>query len=234
LQRNIDRADAITVISNHTKKVVEENLDLSGKKIHTIHNGVELKKYPSPARPEYIDDSPFFLTLGVIGPKKNFRSLVPIMHHFTDYKLIIAGNKNSDTARQIEAQIRDNNLVDRIILPGPISDEDKYWLYKNCRAFLFPSIAEGFGLPVIEAMLEGKPVFLSKRTSLPEIGGNVAFYFDNFDSSFMVKLIEEKLSYFDANKEQLQNKILEHAKQFTWKSCIQKFLDLYEEVLNED
>lgn len=231
LQKNINRADAITVISHHTKKMVEENLDLGRKPIHTIHNGVELKKYTNPVRPPFIDDTKFFFTLGIIGPKKNFRTLVPLMHHFKDYKLIIAGNKSSDSARQIEAQIIDNKLQDRVILPGKISDEEKYWLYKNCRAFLFPSIAEGFGLPVIEAMLEGKPVFLSKSTSLPEVGGDVAFYLENFDARYMTKFIDEKLNYFDANKEVLEQNILLHAQKFTWESCINNFLKVYTEVL---
>jgi glycosyltransferase involved in cell wall biosynthesis len=231
LQRNIDRADAITVISHHTQKVVEQNLDLRNKPIYTIHNGVELKPYPNPVRPDYAGDGEFFFTLGVIGPKKNFRTLVPLMHHFKDYKLIIAGNKNSDSARQIEAQIIDNNLQDRVILPGKITDKEKYWLYRNCRAFLFPSIAEGFGLPVIEAMLAGKPVFLSRKTSLPEIGGDVAFYLENFDPRYMIKFIDEKLRYFDSNKEVLEEKILQHARLFTWENCINSFLKVYEEVL---
>lgn len=231
LQRNIDRADAITVISNHTKKVVEESLDLKNKKVYTIHNGVELKHYPHPAQPSYVQAEKFFFTLGVIGPKKNFRTLVPLMHHFKDHQLIIAGNKSSDSARQIEAQIIDNNLQGRVILPGPISDEDKYWLYRNCDAFLFPSIAEGFGLPVIEAMLVGKPVFLSKRTSLPEIGGDVAYYFDNFEPESMVQFIREKLKHYGENEDSLREKIMTHAQKFTWDNCIKNFLEVYGEVL---
>ena len=76
-------------------------------------------------------------------------------------------------------------LEERIILPGEISDMDKYWLYKNCEAFVFPSMYEGFGLPVIEAMNFGKPVFLSTFSSLPEVGGKYALYWENFDSQLM-------------------------------------------------
>ena len=67
------------------------------------------------------------------------------------------------------------------MIPGEVSDADRQWLYEHCEAFLFPSLTEGFGFPVLEAMLCGKPVFMSRRTSLPEIAGDHGYFFDAYD-----------------------------------------------------
>jgi glycosyltransferase involved in cell wall biosynthesis len=82
-------------------------------------------------------------------------------------------------------------VEDRVKLIGPATEEEKYWYYKNCEAFLFPSYAEGFGLPVIEAMYHGKPVFISDKTSLPEVGGDAAYYFRNFEPEYMQEVFKE-------------------------------------------
>jgi glycosyltransferase involved in cell wall biosynthesis len=103
----------------------------------------------------------------------------------------------------------------------------------NCEALLFPSLAEGFGLPVIEAMYEGKPVFLSKHTSLPEIGGSMAFYFDNFSEQHMTSLIRSKLNDISTYRENFEAKSKEYAKQFNWKNCVNQYLDLYTKLGNK-
>lgn len=231
LQKNIDRADAITVISDSTKQILTANIDCGEKNIHTIYNGVELQTFQDAAKPVYVDSGEFFFSLGVISSKKNFHILISVMKNFPNMKLIIAGNNQSEYARKILNMIRENNLEERVILPGKISDEDKFWLYSNCKAFLFPSIAEGFGLPVIEAMLAGKPTFLSKHTSLPEIGGKVAYYWDNFESGHMSDIIQENLKKYNKEPEKISEKIIRHAQKFSWQISIKQYLELYKQVL---
>src|SRR5690606_9157768 len=75
-----------------------------------------------------------------------------------------------------------------------IDEAQKAWAYANCAGFLFPSLTEGFGLPPIEAMHFGKPVFLARRTSLPEVGGDVAEYFDDFEPAAMRRVVEAGLA----------------------------------------
>ena len=98
-----------------------------------------------------------------------------------------------------------------------------------CEAFLFPSIAEGFGLPVIEAMLCGKPVFCSNRTSLKEIGGEFAFFWNNFESGEMVKIFNNGLAKF--KDEDFKNRQFAYATQFTHKKNIEGYLNIYRELL---
>jgi glycosyltransferase involved in cell wall biosynthesis len=116
-------------------------------------------------------------------------------------------------------------VPDRIIFTGPISENDKKWYLSNCTAFVFPSIAEGFGLPVIEAMYYGKPVILSRCTSLPEIGGDCAYYFDNFDPAHMQEVLVKSLDHY--NKTKPREKIKARAKFFSWERAAMEYLNLY-------
>ena len=232
LQQNIDRADYITTISNYTKKTIEDNINLRGKSIRTIYDGIAINFFGKGNRPGYLDEKKFFFSIGIFNEKKNFHTLLPIMKYFKDYLLIIAGNNETIYGKQVQKQINDMNLTDRVILPGIINDSEKCWLYSNCDAFLFPSLAEGFGMPVIEAMQFGKPVFLSKFTSLPEIGGDFAFYFDNFHDEYMSSFIKSKLSDYIENQKILSDKIKEHAELFSWQTCISQYLKLYHEIVN--
>ncbi|MDR1503135.1 MAG: glycosyltransferase [Prevotella sp.] len=86
--------------------------------------------------------------------------------------------------------------IGNVFLSGVIDAPEKVWMYRNCEAFLFPSKFEGFGLPLIEAMLFGKPVFSSRYTSLPEVGNKYAFFWDNFDAKHMKEVVEKNLNRF--------------------------------------
>ncbi len=231
LQKNIDRADYIVTISNYTKTVLEENINLKGKKIKVIYNGISLVKPKHIVKPKFIGNKKFFFSISLFSRKKNFHVLLYMMKYFDDFQLIIAGDNNTKYGKEIIEQIAKLKLNHKVILPGIISDSDKYWLYENCEAFLFPSIAEGFGMPVVEAMKLGKPVFLSKYTSLAEIGGDLSFYFDSFDSVYMSSFIKKELENFSNDNEKQSNKIIKYADKFTWEKCIHEYIDIYNKIL---
>jgi len=231
LQASVDRATAVTVISGYTEKLVRENLRLSGKPLHMIHNGIKIKSFPDARKPGFIKKENFFFAIGIITAKKNFQVLLPLMTLFPDWDLIIAGNIDSPYARQLIEQVNSLGLANRVRLPGNIDEQQKYWLYSHCDALFFPSLAEGFGMPLIEAMLMGKPVFSSRNASLPEIGGEYAFYWENFEPEHMAEVVRNGLSRYAKNKEQLSASIIAHARGFSWTTCIEKYLSVYREVL---
>jgi glycosyltransferase involved in cell wall biosynthesis len=107
---------------------------------------------------------------------------------------VIAGKKATPTGAALEAAIDRGGLRERVILPGEVTDADRQWLYEHCEAFLFPSLAEGFGFPVLEAMQCGKPVFAARRTSLPEVGGLLVNYFDSFDPDAMATVFHDGMA----------------------------------------
>lgn len=231
LQKNINRADCITTISHFTKSEIEKHLKVGKKEIHVIYNGVESGQNIKKTKPDFIGDDNFFFSIGIFNKKKNFEVLIPLMKHFKNHKLIIAGNNDTNYGTELKELIKKHGIEDQIILPGKITESNKQWLYAHCEAFLFPSLAEGFGLPVIEAMYEGKPVFLSTHTSLPEIGGDAAFYFSNFDVDEMAQLIKTNLEKVKSDKAAFEANIKKHANQFNWKNCIAEYLKLYKSYM---
>lgn len=229
LQYKINRARAITAISHFAAQELKENMDLNGKHITVIHNGNSLNTTIAPVKPAWINDRPFLFTIGIVLPRKNFHVLIPFVEQLKHYSLVIAGNADSAYAGEIKKTIKDRNIEDRVFLPGNITDAEKLWLYQNCSAFVFPSLAEGFGLPVVEAMSLGKPVFLNHGTSLPEVGGKDAFYWHNFDAAQMKEVFEKGMQYFSSHD--LAQKYMRHAEQFTWTHAAHKYAEVYRQVL---
>src|SRR5690606_9695836 len=132
---------------------------------------------------------PYFYSIGDFLEKKNFHSLVRMMKEIPDYELILSGSNKKVYGDFIRSLIAELRLEDRVILTGRVSEEEKQYYIQNSEAFLFPSIGEGFGLPPIEAMAFGKPVFLSNQASLPEIGADAAFYWEDFDPIYMKEFL---------------------------------------------
>ncbi len=231
LQGNVDRADYITSISQSTRKVLEDNIDLKGKKVRVIYNGVSVGNGLNGSKPEYVKRRNFFFSIGVFSRKKNFHVLLPMMKYFRDRQLIIAGDNNSSYGEYIASQIERYRLKESVVTPGIISEAEKSWLYSNCEAFLFPSVAEGFGLPVVEAMKSGSPLFLNKIDSLYEVAGEDAYYFPSFDEKDMYSLINQRLSFPGSGGYERLSNAQRHASAFTWERCIEEYLSLYREVL---
>jgi glycosyltransferase involved in cell wall biosynthesis len=239
LQSKVDRATVLTTASQFAADEIRNNLDVGEKEIAIIPHGVCVTA-PSnqDPRPAFLPAGPFLFTIGDITPKKNFHVLVGLVKHLVNsttpgLRLVIAGSKRNDYASRIEREIQDSGLVGRVILPGTISDEERAWLYQNCDAFLFPSLSEGFGLPVIEAMSCGRPVFLSNATSLPEVGGPLAFYWQDFSALSMSQVFEAGMSLVSQDA-RYEDKLRQHASQFTWKRAAEEYLALYRQVLGVD
>jgi len=229
LQRQADRADRIVSISNYTRHEILRHLEVDGKKLSVIHNGLNLPA-ATPQRPSFVPDKKFFFTIGIIAFKKNFHVLLPVLKRFEDYVLIIAGNSSGAYAHQIRSKASSLGVADRILFPGEISEGEKQWLYANCEAFVFPSLTEGFGLPVIEAMALGKPVFISKLTSLPEIGGPHAYYFNDFQTDHMIEVIETGLKDYQGKPEK-NEEIKKWVSRFSWNNAAREYLQLYTSLL---
>ena len=226
IQRLINRSSAIACISEFTASRVKEELKVSDIPIEVIYNGNSLQIKSLVNRPSFVPEGEFLFSIGIISPKKNFEVLIPLISKLNNFNLVIAGNKNHSYSKILMEVAKKHGVEKKIILAGQISEEEKYWLYANCKAFVFPSLAEGFGLPVIEAMSLGKPVFLSTHTSLPETGGNEAYYFSSFDPEDMYRTFTKGIDDYSGNS-QKATKIAEHASQFSWENAAKKYQQLY-------
>ena len=233
IQRKVDSADAIATISAFTASVVRHHLQVPDIPVRVIHLGNPLDLVASAERPQgrlgSLAPDSFFLFVGVIHPKKNVRSVVPLMRAFPGMSLVLAGPNDHAYAAEVEKAAADAGVADRVILPGPVTDGAKRWLYENSRALVFPSLSEGFGLPVVEAMSVGKPTFLSRSTSLPEIGGSAACYFDSFEPDDMIATMRKGLDDFDSHPLRA-DEIRAHASRFSWIRAATDYWALYDEV----
>lgn len=228
LQDLVDRADGISFISKYTKNVANEYLNLGDKQQRVIYNGLTLKQPIETVKPNSIEiDYPYLFSIGIISAKKNFHTLIPMMKELTDLHLIIAGNNSSSYANEINQEIANSKLEHRIKLVGEVSEFEKNWLYENCEAFVFPSLSEGFGLPVIEAFYFGKPSIISNKSSLPEIGENYAEYFNDFEPKEMSKRVKQAISTHTQEKSIEQNK---YALSYSWAKAAETYLRFYREV----
>ncbi|PJJ07196.1 glycosyltransferase involved in cell wall biosynthesis [Flavobacterium sp. 1] len=229
----LKRATAITYISEFAKKQTHNYFQVPNVPEHIIYNGNPISNLLNTS--SYISNTPinkpFFYTIGDFIERKNYTSIIEMMKLIKDYNLIMSGNNDKEYGQVIKKLIRDNGLENQVFLTGKVSNEGKQFYIKNCEAFLFPSIREGFGLPPIEAMRFGKPVFLSDKTSLPEIGGEVANYWKNFDPDYMKEIVFEGLNNHENNKLIYEQKLIERALFFDWKKAAGEYLDVYNKCI---
>lgn len=231
IQKEIKRANQITCISEFTKQELINKLLIQEDRIKVIYNGVENLTLKKDCHPQGINiNKEFFFSMGVMKNKKNFHTLLDLMKLYPQYNLYLAGNDKGTYAEMIKKRII-NESISNVKVLGIISEEEKVWLYKHCKAFLFPSLFEGFGLPVIEAMQFGKPVFSSKETSLKEIGNDHAYFWDSFEAIKMKTVIDSNLSNF-CSSENLQNASIEYAKTYTYDKHLASYFTLYQKMLS--
>ena len=198
LQRECDCASVACFISQFAKNDTLRFVHLHNKPICVIPNGVEDLTQGEQQRPQGVDESrPFFLSLGVVKAKKNLHTLLPLMERMPEYQLVIAGTDTDAYAEQLRRQ---SESLPNVHIIGPVDDAERRWLYAHCVGLMFPSLCEGFGLPVVEAMQWGKPVFCSDQTSLPEVGGDYAYYFHDFDPDRMVAVVRDGLRSFTTDQ----------------------------------
>lgn len=219
-EKRLDTATDLCFISRFVEKDVREHFptDLPAR---VIYNGVTPPDPSSGVRPTAAPDGKFLYHLSSLERYKNPHLLIEMMDYLPDRTLVMAGVRCSDY--EAMASGRKN-----VVLLGRVSDEENVWLYDNCEAFLFPSKAEGFGLPPIEAMHLGKPVFLSDLTSLPEVGGRAAHYWHNLEPKKMAEIVESGLQ-----EENNAEAIIRQASRFSWDACAEAYVQYYKDILSE-
>jgi glycosyltransferase involved in cell wall biosynthesis len=164
------------------------------------------------------------LHLSRMSPSKNPQVLLNLARAWPEMTFLLCGPA-SEEAKQLRATVKLPNVQFHL----GINDAQKAWAFARCAGFLFPSLTEGFGLPPLEAMHFGKPVFLSRLTSLPEVGGDAAYYFDDWSPATMRNIIEQGLRQGAQHKRIAQVK--QHAARFDWGSAAAAYLALYANLL---
>jgi glycosyltransferase involved in cell wall biosynthesis len=229
-QHAIDQATAITTISAYVAEDVKQQLAVPPTTpVEVIYCGVNTPDVLPDQAPSVKPDKPFLFFIGMLQPYKNVHTLLPILKAFPDYQLVLAGPDKPAYSQRIREQAHQFGVADRVILPGPVDEATKWWLYANCDAFMFPSRLEGFGIPVIEAMSLGKPVFSSPLTSLPEVGGDEAFYFPDFTPDTVVDTFRSGMTAYK-NDSTMPDRLRAQSQKFSWASVAADYWKLYQRV----
>jgi glycosyltransferase involved in cell wall biosynthesis len=229
------RADAIFCVSEFTALEVQRYLHVMPTKIHVTRPGLDAR-WNINAEP-YTDPKgfPYFLYVGNVKPNKNLRGLLEafrqIMHQIP-HRLVIVGKlgnmKSIDEAVIAEAR----SMPERVHLTGEISDERLMQYYRGAAAFVFPSLYEGFGLPLLEAMSLKCPVLCSNTSSLPEVAGSAALYFDPLDSGDLAEKLLEIVSSA-ALRTSLVEEGLARVKKFSYERCAEQTAEVLNRILLE-
>jgi len=230
LQQKIKRATAIVTVSAFTADELAKNIDLGTKKPTIIYNGIDTQITDENHAPTYIPTKPFIFSIGTIVPKKNFHVLPQLLKN-NNYELIIAGIVNDvEYKKQIIAEAQQLGVANRLQFTGTITDADKIWYYKHALCLAFPSLAEGFGLPVVEAMHWGTPLLLSQMGSIPEIAGDAGVYITHFEADHM----QAQLAYLlqKASEPDYKDDLKNRAEKYTWQAAATKYMELYEELIS--
>lgn len=220
----MQRTDHVVAISRHTADDVRRHLRWTGP-LEVIYNGARDLSDAAQEPLSGVDASrPFLFHLSRMSPSKNPQAILQLAAAWPDMRFVLCGPPGDD-AKALRVRSHPPNVVFHL----GISDAQKAWAFAHCAGFLFPSLTEGFGLPPIEAMYFGRPVFLARRTCLPEIGGDAASYFDDFDPTTMRRVVEQGLARGAQPGRSAQ--IRAHAQRFDWDRAAADYLALYRRLI---
>jgi glycosyltransferase involved in cell wall biosynthesis len=243
LPMSLRRASAIICVSEHTRADLLKYYKVAENKLHVIHHGVDFDRFHQGVsldrewasslglRPGYV------LHVGAFSRRKNIPMLLRAVASlkakgkFKDRQLVLAGPELSVLAggAEIREGIRELGLQDTVVFTGHIPDNQIAGLYAGARILVFPSLYEGFGLPVLEGMAVGTPVITSNASSMPEVAGGAAVLLPPEEPALWANTIQEVMES-DSRAEDLRRRGVARARQFTWERAANQTLDVYTKV----
>ena len=234
------RAKRIITISENSKDDIVKFCRLPADKIMVVHLGVE-ERFRSPdirkeeIRRKYTLPQKFILYVGNLSPHKNVQGLIKSyavlpVNLRKQYKLVLGAPKSGKYFSYIEKVIREMKLAQNVLFTDFIEEKDLPAVYHMSSLFAFPSFYEGFGLPPLEAMACGCPVVSSNTSSMPEVLGDAALFFNPYNAEEMSFAIRQMLED-ESLRDKFRQKGLERAKLFTFEKMTNRILNIFESVL---
>ena len=213
-------SDLIIAVSAFTASQVENYLKIPASRIRVIHHGVIPRPIPSLPREKVV------LCVGAIQKRKNQAMLIRAFRVMPpDWTLVLAGSRGYDAE-----QILRDSMSERVRITGYLTDAEIAELYGRASIFAFPSLDEGFGMPVLEAMAAGIPVITGNRSALPEICGDAAEQVDPENEEQLGCALKRLASDYERRAKLIELGFL-RSKQFTWGNAVAQTMAVYREVL---
>ncbi|WP_252221735.1 MULTISPECIES: glycosyltransferase family 1 protein [unclassified Clostridium] len=237
MKKTVNRADYIITISENSKSDIIKYLGIDENKIQVVYPGVGetykrmLDNYEiESVKKKYSIENEYILYLGTLEPRKNIETIIRAYNLFTqsnknNIKLVLAGKKGW-LYDDIFKLIKEFGIEDNVIFTDYVDDKDKPALYQGAKLFLFPSLYEGFGIPLVEAMASRTPVITSNSSSLPEVAGEAAIITAPLDYKEISKSIERVLNDSEL-REKMINEGVKQANKFSWDASAEKLKNIY-------
>jgi glycosyltransferase involved in cell wall biosynthesis len=217
------RSDRIIAVSQFTAGQVIGLLGVDAARVRVVHHGVR------PAGKAGIARQKIILHVGAIQHRKNLSRLVDAFEEVDrDWQLVLAGSAGYGAA-EIAARIDAARSRERIRMPGYLPPDELANWYARAMIFAFPSLDEGFGMPVLEAMAAGTPVIASRRSAVPEVAGDAAWLVDPEDTAELAAALVA-LTQDPERRADLSRRGLEQAAKFTWDDAVEKTWQVYREL----
>ena len=231
-QQCMRRADHIIAVSENTKKDLINLFNVDPNKVSVVYHGVSSHIEDKNISASSDISDPYLLYVGTRPACKNFNRLLTAYAHSArlkkDFKLVcFGGDPFHITELELAHQL---GLTQTSIIHLSGDDNLLASLYKRASAFIYPSLYEGFGMPVLEAMSLGCPVICSNTSSLPEVAGDAAEYFNPQEIEDIIEAIE-RVVYSSNQKKSLIELGLKRAKEFSWETCAKKTSEIYRSLL---
>jgi len=234
----LKKSKAIITVSEFTKKEIKEIFGDFDHKINVVSNGYNNEIYKKIIDQEKIKNTinkygikkPYLFYVGRLERKKNTPQLIEAFALLKEknknikHKLVLVGDA-SFGYDEVKYTINEYALDEDVIMPGWIAEEDMPYLYNGADAFIFPSLYEGFGIPLLQAMACGVPIASSYISSIPEITGDTSLFFNPNNIISMTDAIERIITD-NSLREELTKKGYERIKLFSWKKCAQETLEI--------
>ena len=233
----VKNAELILTVSEFERKNIIDHLQLPEKKVQVLYNGVSPQFHNEYSlqqldafRAAYHLPENYILFLGNTAPKKNTPNVIKAYVEYCHTEketipLVLLDYKKEMVVKQLE-EMHQQEVIKRIIFPGYISHHQMPLVYNAATIFLYPSLRESFGLPILEAMACGVPVITSTTSSMPEIAGRAAELVDPFNYLQIANAMK-KLMQDDLLRNEFVKKGLQRVKSFTWKASAEKLLEIY-------
>jgi glycosyltransferase involved in cell wall biosynthesis len=232
LPKVLKKVDYILVSSNQTRNDIVYRFDISDDKIRTLYLGVDHNLF-KPRDKERVYDFPYILHVGTEHPLKNlkvaFEAFSRVKKKHKDLKFVKVGGANPEYREITLRHVKKLGLQEDVIFAGYVPETSLPGIYSQAQLLIFPSLYEGFGLPVVESMACGTPVVASNAGSLPEVVSDAGITVDPYDTDGFSDAIERVLTD-DALRKKMIKKGLTWAKRFTWEKTAEETLKLYEET----
>ena len=236
------RVSRVIAVSQFSSREIQEVFHLPSERIAVISHGCSPDMFPGREEQKFrevrarlqLPARPFILFVGGAEPRKNhtvlFEAFSRSARLVKSFSLVVVGEVQSRGANLLRTA-RTLGISDSVCCPGYVSVEDLRLLYSHAESFVFPSLYEGFGIPLLDAMACGAPVIAGTGSALPEVGGDAVLYVNPQDPEQLGAEMERLVSDREL-QEHLRNKGFERVKQFTWDRAAQETLNLYQEVLH--